>query len=294
MKTVFLWITCLIILCAGSFGLGRLWKQHRQIAAEAANLDNGFRPSEFPMQKRSFAVVISGYNNGALIEKTLRSVLSQIYEPFRLIYIDDASRDGSFEVAKDLIDQSGQAARITLIHNEQRLGSVGSLAHAAKLCQDNEIIVALPQNGFFAHEWALCRLNQYYDNPDLWLTCGECYEYPSYQPLSRGKTERGASFRASFAAVPPCSFYAALFKMIRENDLMDYGVFFPNDLAAILPMAEMAQNHFQNLPDPLSIVDSRAATDNEEKERAEILIRAKDPYAPLQSLFSAAAEEDGE
>ncbi len=103
MQKAFLWVVCFVLLVGGSFAAGRAWSEKKRALAElkTQEFDNGFTPSQFPLVRRSFVVFICGYNNGAFVEKTLRSVLSQAYDSYRVIYIDDASTDGSFEAAND-------------------------------------------------------------------------------------------------------------------------------------------------------------------------------------------------
>ena len=145
---------------------------------ESVDLDNGFRPAQYPCQNRSFVIFICGFNNGAFLEKTLRSVFSQVYDNYRLIYIDDASTDGSFELARDCISQSGYSSRATFVHNDQRLGLLANLVRAVQVCKDQEIVILLHGQDWLAHEWVLERLNQYYADPDLWLTYGQYREFP--------------------------------------------------------------------------------------------------------------------
>ena len=300
MKKVFIWIFSFLLLIGASFAGGRYWKEHRRIdaAVNAAVLDFGFSPAAFPLHNRSFVIFISGFNNGAFVEKTLRSVFSQVYDNYRVIYIDDASTDGSFEVARDLISQSPQAARAAFVHNEQRIGFLANLIRAASVCQDQEILVILNGEDWLAHEWVLSRLNQYYADPDLWLTYGQYREFPTFRIGSvRNYLEsEGAQLRAApFAASHLKTFYAGLFKHIPESDLLYQGAFLPQatDLAIMLPMIEMAFSHFHFIPEILYIANRRAppSEDHELQMRCERYIRSLKPYSPLPALQAQKSEE---
>ena len=185
-----------------------------------------FAPSSYPSEKLPFCIVIVGRNNGAHLEKTIRSAIEQDYNNFRIVYVDDASDDGSFELAKEKCE--GHAS---ILKNENPVGEFASLERAVQNCRDEEIIVVLKGVDWLAHRWVLDRLNQYYSDPDLWLTCGQSRDYPAYQ--------RNLAH--------PNTFYARLFKKIyREQDpTADY----------IHPMMEIAQGHIQHLPDVLYILN---------------------------------------
>ena len=156
------------VVFSGAFYLGKI----KQEAKEPIRTPL-FQPALHPIANCTFAVVIIGYNNGAFVEKTLRSVFSQNYLDFRIFYVDDASDDGSFELARDLIYESGQMLRVELMQNKERVGIAANLLRVVEQCADQEIIVVINGEDWLAHKWVLSRLNQYYANPDLWLTFGQ-------------------------------------------------------------------------------------------------------------------------
>ncbi len=266
-----------IALFAGSFYVGKKWR-----SLEKQTTISSFQPTLYPVTNRSFAVVILGHNNGAFLEKTLDSVFSQNYLDFRIFYIDDASDDGSFELARDLIQESGQHMRVELLRNETRLGLSLNLSQVAESCSDHEIIVVVDGEDWLAHEWVLSRLNQYYANPDLWLTFGQYRQYPDYalgnsHPLSQTETIRQQPFFASHLK----TFCAALFKRIDPDDLR-----FTADLAFMAPMLEMAQGHSVFIPEILYI-ENRIAANKEDTEtvlHSEKTVRSKEPYSPLERI----------
>ena len=232
MQKVFLWVFCFALLVGGSFAVGRAWSEKKQALAAAKNqdLDNGFVPAAFPLERRSFVVFIYGYNNGAFVEKTLRSVFSQAYDAYRVIYIDDASADGSFEAASDVIYMSGQMLRVSAVRNETRLGQLANLVHAVEACREDEIVIVLNGEDWLAHEWVLSSLNQYYADPDLWLTYGQYCEFPSYKTggaRNYRKSEWDGLREAPFAAGHLKTFYAGLFRKVAREHLTQHGAFFP-------------------------------------------------------------------
>lgn len=286
----------LFLLCVG-FGIGfeaARWNPFRQQREGEAGkiLGNGFQPTKFPLENRSFTIVVCGYNNGANVQKTLESIFSQNYEKFRVIYIDDASNDGSFELARDLIYGSEKLAEITLVRNEERLGDLANLVRAVQVCPDEEIIAVVDGKDWLAHEWVLSELNRYYANPDLWLTYGQSVDYPSLsEGISRPfrqKDLEGGFRNHPFIASHLKTFYAALFKKIPEADFIFQGSHLPAaaEWAYMIPMLEMAEEHFQFIPEVMYICNQQVPSteDRELQVRCERFIRSLNPRESLSSL----------
>jgi len=258
---------------------------------ESVVLDNQFRPTDYPLEYCPFVIVIVGKNNGAWVSKTLSSVFSQNYTPYRLIYIDDASDDGSFDLAKDLINANLSGA--TLVKNGETLGTLANLVRAIQSCQDEEIVVVLNGEDCLAHEWVLSRLNAYYANPDLWMTYGQSVSFPTFEPGSSRpflvQDLKEGGFRSHpFVSSHLKTFYAALFNRINETDLIYQGQFLmaASDAAYMIPMLEMAKEHFQFIPEVLYISNQEALfrEDREGNLRCEKFVRSLQPYPALVSL----------
>jgi glycosyltransferase involved in cell wall biosynthesis len=267
----------LAVVFGGALYFGREWRPLNTSMAGAP-----FQPALYPVENRSFAVVIVGRNNGAFVERTLQSVFSQNYLDFRIFYIDDASDDGSFELANDLIYESGQSMRVTTIQNERCVGIPENIARVVEMCPDQEIIVVVGGEDWLAHEWVLARLNQYYANPDLWLTYGQYREYPEYSlGFSRPQAEDKPIRQQPFVASHLKTFYAGLFRHIQESDLS-----FSGDFAYMAPMLEMAKGHSTFVPEILYI-ENRSTPTQEDREtvlRSEKTIRGLQAYPPVERI----------
>lgn len=288
MKQVFLFLLLLTLVFAGSFA-GSKWLAQRTPHPVAIALPSFNLPSSFTLQNHPFTVVIVGANNGATVAKTLSSVFSQTYENYRVIYIDDASDEGSFELARDLIYESGHLGQVTLVRNEKKLGLLANLFRAVKECPDEEIIVVLGGEDWLAHEWVLQRLNAYYADPDVWITYGQYRDFPTYQLGICRETKETDLRHQPFMASHLKTFYAALFKKVRESDFVFGGKFLPTcaEMAAMIPMLEMAKEHSQFVPEVLYIHNRQTAgkEDREQQLRCEKFVRTLTPYSPLERLL---------
>jgi glycosyltransferase involved in cell wall biosynthesis len=287
MKKIALFLFLLAAVFTGSFALAKKLELKNDEPIRLS-FQTHFKPISFALKNHPFTFVIVGANNGGSVAKTLASVFSQNYENYRVVYIDDASDDGSFDLARDLIYDSSRLGQVTLVQNETKLGTLANLYRAVQTCEDSEIVVVLHGEDWLAHEWVLQRLNTYYADPDLWLTYGQYRDYPTYE-MGACHEMRELKFRSEpFGASHLKTFYAALFKKIRESDFVFGGKFLPasSDLAYMIPMLELAHSHSHFIRETLYIQNRQAVhrEDREVQMRCEKFVRSLDPYLPLTAL----------
>lgn len=288
MKKFFAGLLLLGLTFTGAFYLGKARQQSP--ITKCAPLE--FKPSPYPLFNHPFVVVIVGTNNGAWLERTLGSVFRQNYPNFRMIYIDNASDDGSYDLARDLIYESTYMEYVTLLRNESQLGITQSYARAIATCEPHEIVVVLGGEDWFAHEWVLSKLNQYYANPDLWVTYGGCREYPNYAMSAGKRADPTTQIRKQpFFASSLQSFYADLFQRIAPEDLI-----YPAAVqqAYMLPLLEMAGEHAGCISDVLYIANKLGTKENPEMALlCEKSIRSLSAYSALtkRSIASGTSEE---
>ncbi|MBS0586171.1 MAG: glycosyltransferase family 2 protein [Verrucomicrobia bacterium] len=250
------------------------------------------------VEKKRLVLIVTSYNNEAVCEKNLQSIFDQSYENYRLIYIDDCSKDATYEKTKAYIKARGKEGIVTLIRNETRRLKLANLYSAYHSCQDEEIIVSIDGDDWLAHEKVLDRINIAYQNPDVWLTYGSAITYPQYEKTSgipiRDKVLLGNGIRKEkyFDLSMLRTFYAGLFKQIRLEDFFYQGAFFPtaDDVSYMIPMVEMAPKHALFIPDILYVINDLNPIRNylvignlENALRAHI--QGKKKYEPLPNTF---------
>jgi glycosyltransferase involved in cell wall biosynthesis len=228
------------------------------------------------IEAKPFVVIIPSYNNEEIYEKNLQSVFEQKYGNYRIIYIDDCSKDKTYERVQKFIRSSQMEDRVTLIRNEKNLGPLENIYRASISCRDEEIIIILDGDDWLAHDRVLEKLNQEYANPNVWLTYGSYLTYPQYtkgecsrpipthvfkeKALRKYCKEKGATISHLR------TYYAGLFKKIKLQDLLENGNFFgaTADGATMIPMIEMARKHYKFIPEVLHIYN-RTNPLNEDK-----------------------------
>lgn len=252
-----------------------------------------FPLSHFIPEKR-MVIVIASYNNSTWFEKNLTSVFTQAYTNYRIIYIDDASSDGTADLVEAMIRDKAQESRCTLIRNTIRKGGLCNLYEAVYSCADEEIIVNLDGDDWFASRYALKILNNAYSKHDVWLTHGTLIGYPNKKfkwssPIPQKIIEKN-DFRTYRCPSHLKTFYTWLFRKIDVEDLKIEGEFFPMawDQAMMLPMIEMASERHAFIPETLYVYNMSNPI-NDHKTNAQLqrnleeIIRSKPRYTRLLS-----------
>jgi hypothetical protein len=284
----------LFLLVLGIF-LG--WKGARAYKGSAP-----LSQSYFPTEEKPFVILVTSYNTAPYVEKNLLSLFSQSYENYRLIYIDDASSDATYEKVKESVRRLDTKKRTTLIHNPSHQGELMSIYNAAHGCLDHEIVILMRGEDFFAHENVLSTLNQKYADPHVWLTFGHSLEYPSFEKggklLSEKIVNNQSVRKVPWTAPHPYTFYAALFKQIHLEDLFYRGHPYPMgiDQALFLPLLEMGAHHHSACKEILYLKNedhplSEGMLHPDLRKECLAHLRSKTPYAPLQNLPEASYEQ---
>lgn len=266
---------------------------HREKKVEAA---------VYPVtEQKPLVIIIPSYKNAAYYERNLRSVFEQKYDNYRVIYIDDCSPDGTYELVKEMVEAHHQEHRFTIIHNEKRVGAMANIYRMVNMCDDHEIVVTLDGDDSLAHPQVLQKINETYADPDVWIAYSQLIMYPEYKMgASRrvpSKIIKNNTFRKWYFVYGQVrSYYAALFKKIKIEDLQIDGHFLDMtyDVAIMMPMMEMAGIHHKFIPDVLYVCTytnpiSDHVVNHKHQLELEQHIRSLPPYIPLKSLFNKKA-----
>jgi len=200
------------------------------------------------LEERRFVFIVTSFNNAAWYERNIGSILDQRYNNYRIIYVDDASTDGTADLVLAYLKKRKAQEKCLLIRNKERMGMAFNRYHAVHRCADSDICIALDGDDWLPDNQVLTFYNQVYKNHNIWLTYGQYVRYPShtlgvvcdaYEKEVIGQNSfRNAVWRASHLR----TFYAWLFKAISLDDFKRDGAFIPaaTDFAMMFPMLEMA------------------------------------------------------
>ena len=240
------------------------------------------------------AIVIASYNNETLVEWNLKNALLQEYDNFHVYYVNDCSTDNTSEAVRAFAKQLGKEELITVIDNEERAGSHVHNQYKVihELLSDDTIAVILDGDDALEGRRVLSYINAVYQDPDIWLTYGQCLGTVSMakgisKVLEPQYIEEKAYRYHHIFFFHLRTFYSWLFKKIDPVDMQFEGKFirYEGDVAFMLPMIEMAANgHYQfldkilyiyNQGNPIS--DHKIALENQIATDLWIRLRAEYP-----------------
>ena len=221
---------------------------------------------ELIANETKFAICVCSYNNEPYVEWNLNSILSQDYDEtkFHIYYINDMSTDDTLNKAKAYIKKQRKEYLVTFVDNQEKRYPAGNHYHCVHdlIRDDNTVLVTVDGDDALAHSKVLSYLDRIYSqtHPKIYLTYGQfiaknsgeigfCKPMPNIackDHTFRQVTELPSHLRTC---------YVWLFKAIRKEDLCYNGQFaaMTGDVAMMMPMIEMANGHFQFIPDVLYI-----------------------------------------
>lgn len=243
---------------------------------------------------KPIVVLTTSYNNQKWALKNVDSILQQDYENYRVVYVDDASTDGTADLVEKGVQEHPKKVPFTLIRNSERKGALANIYYAIHdHCRNEEIVVSLDGDDWFYDNQVLKKIDAIYSSSDVWLTHGAMIEYPNNGtgwsiPIPEEIVQANA-FRQYRCPSHLRTFYAWLFKKIKLEDLQYEGQFFKMtwDQAIMFPMCEMAgKRHYfikeltyvYNMANPIN--DNKV--DPQLQNNLEAIIRAMPPYQCLE------------
>jgi glycosyltransferase involved in cell wall biosynthesis len=219
----------------------------------------------------SFVIVIPSWNNQSHVVRNLRSVISQDYWNYRIIYVDDQSTDQTSKEVQRFIQNNDLNYCTRLITTAERNRQGASRYLAYHLCDDDEILIMLDGDDWFSGPHSLGVVAHKYKQGAL-VTYGS-YQRHQNQTLESfvyGRTEsfppqvvQNKSFRHyRWISQHLRTGYAGLFKRIRYTDLVTKDNHFLQkctDLCEMMPVLEMAGSRIGHIADSVYVYNVDAS-----------------------------------
>ena len=111
-----------------------------------------------------FVFVTPAFNCEKEIKKTLFSMLSQSYENWRAVFIDDVSEDKTSQVIEDVSKSLNLGSRISVVRREEKFGETRNTLEEIKYIEDEEVVCRLDGGDWLTENDTLFYLDQVYKN----------------------------------------------------------------------------------------------------------------------------------
>lgn len=261
------------------------------------------------LTEKSIVVVITSYNNQKWCIRNLQSVLNQEYYNYKIVIVDDCSKDNTFSFLQGYIKENALESKVTLRRNEKRMWKLYNLYWAIQThCDDKDIVLEFDGDDYLAHAKVLSTINDFYIENDVWLSYARYINVPHSSSWARGLKIVTAPIpeemmnERNYRYVPwkwsgLRAYYAQLFKLIKKEDLLYpsgstfEGEFFRthSDGATFIPMLEMAGRHVglieevllhRNVANPINDIKVNRALQREVKS----YVAASNQYELVKDL----------
>jgi glycosyltransferase involved in cell wall biosynthesis len=241
-----------------------------------------------------FKIIVPSYNNELWLHMCLRSVRLQSYDNYQCIIIDDCSSDKSVEIIKKEIAGN---SKFTLVENNERKLALRNIYEAVDDFElnDEDIIVTLDGDDWFATKQALEILNNRYKETNCLITYGSYIEHPSKtrgkfsQQIPKEVIETNTFRESRWMSSHLRTFKYKLWKQIKKEDFLEEDGRFCDgawDMIFMFPMLEMAGFRSTFIRDILHIYNrsnplNEDKVDHQKLYRSEMKIRNKSKYQRL-------------
>ena len=253
-----------------------------------------FLPDKSDKNGPKYHIITPFYNAQEFLSRCIGSIKRQGYTNYHCTLVDDMSTDGSFEVAHRAIDGD---PHFTLVKNTDKGYALQNIAKAieASGAENDDVIILLDGDDWFASGMTLGHLNQHYENKECWMTYGsysmhpygvvgpEPSEYP--KEVVDNNLYRQDRWRASHLR----TFRRHLWGNIDHKDFQDAsGEYYKMayDQAIMLPLLEMSAGRHKYIPEILHVYNKENPLNvdkikTQEQVRTAQEIRSKKPYERL-------------
>jgi len=220
--------------------------------------------------RNKIKIIIPFYNPGEFLEQCVATAMSQKYDNYEVIFIDDMSTDGSY----DKLPHDNPKAKI--IRNTIRKTALENIHDAImNHCEPDDIVVLLDGDDWFPNKKVLQYVDEQYSEHDCWIMYGQASwtdgrrGFASAYPVEEFKNVRTAPFRVSHLR----TFRAGLYHRIKDQDPTfshlkdDEGNFYrwSYDTAMMFTIMEMAGHEKTRFNDTILYIYNRDNPISEDK-----------------------------
>jgi hypothetical protein len=266
-----------------------------------------------------FLIVTPFRDAGKFLSNAATRSLNQLYDDYRIVFIDDASSDPGYDIVQETIDRTATRCRdVVVVRNDRPIGLLRS-AHMAILdrAEEDDVVLMLPACDSLLHRDALTVFDATFEREGSWVCFGGAVWNPREQRpfVSGGYTnadllelrvpswESWGVLQTKWRVHPPIAFRSQLYRKLetidpqwtclkdRENRFYDA----EGDIAMMLPLLESAgAPRITHLRAKVCIHESAHETsDLSGRARMDIMheIFAKPSFPKIDSLRATSSQQ---
>lgn len=178
---------------------------------------------------KTISIIIPVYNAEKYIERCLNSVINQTYDCSLLecILVDDCSKDNSYTIIKNYIENYQGKVNFKLIHHIENKGVASARNTGLRIASGDYIFLIDNDDVLLSRCFEiLIEATKTYNNPDVIV--GNCYNHRSKAYYTTSKTDvyfddqkeiRRVSYNMTYGAFP-------WNKLIKRSIILQYDLFF--------------------------------------------------------------------
>jgi glycosyltransferase involved in cell wall biosynthesis len=196
--------------------------------------------------KNKIKVITPFYNPGEFLENCVSSLITQRYDNFQVIFVDDCSTDGSYDKLPKDDD------RFKIIRNDIRKTALENIHDAImNHCDKDDIVVLVDGDDWLPNKGVLGYINDFFNQTNCWIMYGQASWTDGRKGIARpyeNEQEFNNMRKKPFYISHIRCFRAGLYQKIKEQDpnfscLKDkQGEFYKMtyDVAIMYPIMELA------------------------------------------------------
>lgn len=241
-------------------------------------------------ENKFFVIIVFSDEKNSFCEKNLESIFTQSYPYFRVVYLGSGEGLDNYDKAQNFIAHLGYKDRVTFIKNPDGEKFFDMFYRTIHDCKDEEVIIHLEGTDWLANKDVLEKLNKAYLDPDVWLTYGDCMEYPSLkkQELEPTVNRTLRDFRAEktpWMLSHLKTYYAGLLKQLTPNvEGLKEKAISSEDKMLMLSLLKIGKWHVRFIPEVLSIHQENKQEETGVKRFVDRVAEQKKYFSPRKSI----------
>ena len=131
------------------------------------------------MKKKEYvSIIVTTYNSRKFVKKVFKSILNQTYQNFEIIFVDDCSNDGTYEILSKVKKQS---KRITLLKTNKNYGTPSVSRNLGIKKAKGNLICLLDSDDRWEKDKLELQVNAFSDKNTIYTTSANYFDSKNFK-----------------------------------------------------------------------------------------------------------------